>query len=192
MVPRMLEQVTGKKPDSSLSVDEAVAHGAALYAQTLAPCPGQEVPQASFSVTNVNSHSLGVLASNPRTGQKANRILIPKNSPLPRTVTKVFKTYKPNQHKVVIRVLEGESSRPEVCTQIGVCAIRNLPPRLPAGWPVQVSYTYEANGRLHVTARVKGSRAVVDTNFERENSLPDEELDLWSQYVNEELCNKSE
>jgi len=49
MVPRMLEQVTGKKPDGSLSVDEAVAHGAALYAQTLAPSQGQAVPQASFS-----------------------------------------------------------------------------------------------------------------------------------------------
>ena len=107
-------------------------------------------------------------------------------------ISEVFKTFKPNQQKVVITVLEGESNQPEVCTRIGVCAIRNLPPNLPAGWPVHVSYTYEANGRLHVTARIKGSRARVETDFERENSLPDEVLDLWAGYVNEELQNKSE
>lgn len=190
MVPRMLEQLTGKKPDCSLAVDEAVAHGAALYAQMLAPAQGEAAQPPGFSVTNVNSHSLGILASNPRTGQKTNKVLIPKNSPLPRTVTKVFRTFKPNQHKVVITVLEGESSRPEVCTRLGVCAIRNLPTPLPSGWPVQVSYTYAANGQLHVAARIKGSRAAVEADFERENSLPDEDLELWTQYINEELCHK--
>ncbi len=40
MVPRMLEQLTGKVPDRSISVDEAVAHGAALYAVMLAATQG--------------------------------------------------------------------------------------------------------------------------------------------------------
>jgi molecular chaperone DnaK len=192
MVPRMLEQLTGRKPDCSLAVDEAVAHGAALYAEMLAPRSGQEDEEPAFAVTNVNSHSLGIMGANPHTGQKVNKILIPKNSPLPHSVTKVFKTLKANQQKVVITVLEGESERPEVCTRIGVCAIHNLPPDLPAGWPVQVSYSYEANGRLHVSARVKDSEAKIDTEFQRENSLPDDDLELWTNYVNGELSDLSE
>jgi molecular chaperone DnaK len=187
MVPRMLEALTGKVPDRSISVDEAVAHGAALYAAMLAPGRSEDLNPSSFSVTNVSSHSLGICGTNPETGRKVNQVLIPKNSPLPRTSIKRFKTYKTDQRNVVITVLEGESERPEVCTQIGVCTIRDLPPGLPAGWPLQVSYTYEANGRLHVTARVKDHNAAVTTDFQRENSLPDEDLELWAHYVQEEL-----
>ena len=59
--------------------------------------------------------------------------------------------------------------------------------KLPAGWPVQVSYTYEANGRLHVSARLKGRKEGVTTDFVRENSLPDEDLETWARCIDEEL-----
>src|SRR5205823_3434977 len=131
----------------------------------------------------VNSHSLGIMGTHPRTGEKLNKVLIRKNTPLPCTVTKGFKTFKPNQHEVVIKVLEGDSDKPELCSLVGVCAIRDLPPQLPAGWPVVVSYTYEANGRLHVAARLKGHDAGITTDFQRENSLPDDDLEMWAHYV---------
>jgi molecular chaperone DnaK len=188
MIGRMLQELTAKEPDRSISADEAVAHGAALYAELLCPRQGEATAdeEPRFSVENVNSHSLGILGKQPETGRKRNKILIPKNSPLPRTVSKVFRTFKPNQRSVVIQVLEGESEQTDGCTQIGVCAITDLPPDLPEGWPVQVSYTYEANGRLQVSAKVKGHEAGVSTEFHRENSLPDEDLELWSEYVREE------
>jgi molecular chaperone DnaK len=192
MVPRMLEELTGKPPDRSISVDEAVAHGAALYASMLGPRQSEETNQAEFSVTNVNSHSLGVRSTNPGTGRKINKILIPKNTPLPRTAVKRFKTLKSNQRDVLITVLEGESEHPEVCTQIGVCTIKDLPADLPAGWPVVVSYTYEAKGRLHVSAKIKGHKAAVTTDFTRENSMPDEDLELWAHYVQTELADVPE
>jgi molecular chaperone DnaK len=177
-------------PDRSISADEAVAHGAALYAELLAARGGAAPSAAPFTVTNVNSHSLGILGASLNTGRKLNKVLIPKNSPLPMTATKVFKTGKPNQRSVAIRVLEGESRRPEVCTSIGTCTIRNLPPNLPAGWPVEVCYTYEANGRLHVTARLEGHEVGVTADFERENSLADEDLDLWAHFIEDELGEK--
>jgi molecular chaperone DnaK len=192
MIDRMLEDLTGKPPEHSVSVDEAVAHGAALYAEMLAPRPDKGSEAPAFSITNVNSHSLGIQGAHLKTGRKINKILIPKNSPLPRTATKVFKTAKPNQRNVAIKVLEGESDRPEVCTLIGTCAIRDLPANLPAGWPVEVSYSYEANGRLQVSARVKGHQAGVTTEFQRENGLPDDDLDLWARYAGEELRDLSE
>jgi molecular chaperone DnaK len=187
MVVRMLEELTGKTPDRSISVDEAVAHGAALYAQVLAK-PAAERKSADFSITNINSHSLGIVGTDS-TGHKVNKILIPKNTPLPCTTTKRFKTFKPNQGSVLIKVVEGESPRPEVCSQVGVCTISDLPPNLPAGWPILVSYKYQANGQLQVAAKVKGHGAGISTQFIRENSLPDEDLDMWSHFVEEELSN---
>ena len=86
----------------------------------------------------------------------------------------------------MIKVLEGESKSPEDCTALGTCAIRDLPTELPAGWPVKVSYTYESNGRLHVSASLEGHDASVTTDFERENRLPDEELELWAQFIADE------
>jgi molecular chaperone DnaK len=193
MIRRMLRELSGKEPESSISADEAVAQGAALYAELLAPREGGAAEdEARFTVVNVNSHSLGVLGADPETGRKLNKILIPKNSPLPHTVTKGFKTFRANQRSVVVNVLEGESDKPDLCTSIGVCTIRDLPPDLPAGWPVRVSYTYESNGRLHVTAQLKGYDAAVTADFERENRLPDEDLDLWTQYAAEEMSKPEE
>jgi molecular chaperone DnaK len=187
MVIRMLEELSGKMPERSVSPDEAVAQGAALYAQLLAPRHGEHpADEAKFSLTNVNSHSLGVLSCRVGTGRKVNKVLIPKNSPLPRTVARVFKTARPNQPTVVVKVLEGESERPEACTEIGVCTIRHLPANLPRGWPIRVSYTYAANGQLHVVAKVKGHRAGAAADFERTNSLPREDLELWAHFIEDE------
>jgi molecular chaperone DnaK len=186
MVARMLEELAGKKPDRSISADEAVAHGAALYAAVLAPTgPAETAPQ--FEVTNVNSHSLGILATEPASGKKFNKVLIPKNTPLPFTRKKKFQTYKTGQRAVLIKILEGESDRPGFCTPIGVCTIAALPPDLPAGAPIEVSYTYQANGRLQVQARLRDHDAGVTVEFQRENSLPDDDLEVWSHYVETEM-----
>jgi len=154
MVARMLEKLTGKVPDQSVSADEAVAHGAALYADLLLRKGGPAGDRARFSVTNVNAHSLGLVGIDPRTERRVSKILIPKNTPLPRTVSRRFKTLKPDQRSVRIVVLEGESEIPEACTRVGQCVIRGLPPGLPAGWPVEVRYSYGENGRLNVRGKL--------------------------------------
>ena len=187
MIVRMLQELTGKAPDRSISPDEAVAHGAALYAALLAPSKDAEnTPE--FTVTNVNSHSLGILATDPESGKKFNKILIPKNTPLPFTKRKKFQTYRHGQRAVLIKVLEGESDKPGLCTPIGVCTISDLPADLPAGSPIDVSYTYQSNGRLHLSAKLRGHGAGISTDFQRENSLDDEDLEAWSHLVESELA----
>ena len=185
MVVRMLENISGKPPERSISPDEAVAHGAALYANLLLQ---EKTPHAGpplFSVTNINSHSLGIVGVDPQTGRKRNQILIPKNTPLPTSVARVFKTHKNNQRDVVVTVVEGESERPEACVQVGVFKINNLPPNLSAGTPVEVRYSYQTNGELRVSGKVGSmpSSAEVSTVFQRENSLGDEDMELWTEYV---------
>jgi molecular chaperone DnaK len=179
MVARMLRDLTGKTPDQTASADEAVAHGAALYADLLLRKREPGDRPARFSITNVNAHSLGLASIDPATRRRVNQVLIPKNTPLPHAVSQRFQTLKPGQRSVRIRVLEGESERPEACTQVGDCILRGLPPDLPAGWPVEVCYAYEANGRLRVTGRLVDHDARVQTEFERRDLLSDEEFTLW-------------
>lgn len=185
MVPRMLVELLGKPPERSVSPDEAVAHGAALYANSLVPAADLE--EAAFSVTNVNSHSLGILGTNPDTGKQFNKILIPKNTPLPYTVVKKFQTYRHGQKQVLIKVLEGESERALMCTAVGVCTIGPLPPDLPAGWPIEVSYTYQSNGQLSLSAHLRGYDKGIAMDFQRENSLADDDVEMWAQFVEDEL-----
>src|SRR5262245_4895151 len=183
-VSQMLQELTGKPPERSVAVDEAVAHGAALYANLLMSKRKPSAAAPKFSVTNINSHSLGIVGTDPSTGRKKNQILIPKNTPLPTAVTKTFKTQKPGQQNVVIRVVEGESERPEACIQVGTCTVGGFPANLPAGSPVTVSYAYHADGRLDVSGQVQGMAQPATTSFQRENSMDDAEMQLWSQYIN--------
>ena len=52
---RMLEEVSGKKVDRSLSADESVAHGAAIYASLILAAEGGTPPKVA--VRNVNSQN---------------------------------------------------------------------------------------------------------------------------------------
>jgi len=185
MVSAMLESLTGKTPDSSLSADEAVAHGAALFAglrlRDSEPETGDE--PAEFTVTDVNSHSLGLVGISTETGERANQILIPKNTPLPATTARRFKTLKAGQKSVKIVILEGESELPGACTHVGDAVLRRLPPDLPAGFPVEVRYSYLANGTLSVSAALVGLGASIQTDFLRINEMSEDDITFWVEHL---------
>jgi molecular chaperone DnaK len=179
MIGEMLQRLTGKEPDRSMSADEAVAHGAALYAGMLM----EEGPESlrSCELINVNSHSLGVVGINEQIRQRVNAILIPRNTPIPARVTKVFRTFGDDQRSVVVPVVEGESQQPEYCVALGKCVVRNLPPGLPKGTLIAVSYRYANNGRLSVTARVPSAGQSAEVEFQRGREQVDGDLDDWRQ-----------
>jgi molecular chaperone DnaK len=179
MVQKMLKELTGLDGDTSISPDEAVARGAAIYAQYLLASKGDSGHKPTFDVTNVNAHSLGIQGSDPKTGRKRNKILIPRNTPLPAKKTTRCVTKKVNQDNVVVRVLEGESLDPKECSAIGRTVINDLPPNLPKGWPIDVTYEYGVNGRLHVTAKVRGTDKEVHLELERDESMSADRLNRW-------------
>ena len=124
---QMLRALTGKEPDCSQSPDEAVAHGAALYAGMITSIGGSK---PACELVNVNSHSLGVVGIHPKTGQRAVSVLIPKNTPLPCKVVKAFRAAKADMRGVSVPVVEGESERPEECILLGQCAVARLAARI--------------------------------------------------------------
>ena len=176
-VADMLERESGMKVDRSLSADESVAHGAAIYAGLLLSAGTGRGRVAT--VRNVNSHDLGVLGREPQTGRQRVSVLIPRNSPLPATCTKRFRTGRTGQDSVVIAVVEGGDASGNNATKIGQCVIAGLPPGLPAGTPVEVTFAYQANGRLSVRGLLPGHSLEAELAVERAAGLTDATLHDW-------------
>jgi molecular chaperone DnaK len=180
-VQQMLREISGKEPDMSVSPDEAVAHGAALRAGwLLAQSKGT---RQKYRIRNVNSHSLGVVGTDPATGRKRSGILIPRNTPLPVTARRIFTTQRPNQSSIFVPIVEGESESPDDCVSIGECIVRDLPPHLPAQSPIEVRFTYLENGRLKVHVKVVGGNDEAYQEIARDHVLAGEELLNWRRHV---------
>jgi len=181
MVRAMLKNLTGREPDTSVSADEAVAHGAALHAGLLI-AKSQGKP-TTFKIRNVNSHSLGVVGIDRLTNRRRNGIVIPRNTRLPVTAKRTFKTHKPGQQSIKVEIIEGESPSADDCNPLGKCAVSNLPPNMPAQTPVHVLFHYQPNGRLKVKVSVAESQQEVETEIVRENGLSKEHLDGWRTFI---------
>ena len=180
-VTELLKKLSGREPDASVSADEAVAHGAALHAGLILSRSQGKSP--GFKIKNVNSHSLGVVGTDTKTKRQRNAILIPRNTPLPVTARRVFKTQKAGQRSILVQIVEGESASPDDCVQIGQCAVRDLPSGLPAETPIEVKFRYEENGRLTVDVHVQGTEKALKHEITRENSLTQDQLDSWRNYI---------
>lgn len=184
MVARLLEQLSGQKPDHTVHPDEAVARGAAIFAGYVLRRRDPNAKQ-TFKVVDVNAHSLGIEGIDQRTLRKENIVLIPRNSPLPAKVTEKFVTKTEDQISIVVSVLEGESKVPSQCSMIGRAVLRNLPEHLPKGWPVEVTYEYLTNGRLDVHAKIPGTSRGVELELQREQSMTSERIGRWKKIVEE-------
>lgn len=183
MVPSKLEVLSGRVPDRSVSPDESVARGAAIYASFRLAQRGNAGHPLRFQVIDVNSHSLGIEGVDPITGRRENTIVIPRNTPLPATAIHRFVTRKPNQDSVRIKILEGESLDPRECITIGRAVMREIPPGIPKGHPIEVIYAYEANGRLQVQLRLPHTKRVMTMELQREGSFDDDRIHRWKSIV---------
>ncbi|QDT92514.1 Hsp70 family protein [Gimesia algae] len=177
VVKKMLEQETGLKPEKSLPVDEVVAHGAAIYAGLL-QSESIDIEQ-SIKISNVNSHSLGVLALDQQTNRKKNSVIIPRNTPLPVIRGKRFFTVKENQKRVVVKVIEGGDATGKNATIIGKCIVDNLPKGLPAQSEVLINFSYAQNGRLTVYTRLPQAEREVQVTIERVSGLDESAMREW-------------
>ena len=193
-VPRMLQQLTGKAPSPEISLHTAVAQGAAIHAAMLAAVHRGETSGLSekvrrrlkpVKVENVNSHGLGVVAKNPKDGQDVNHVMIPRNSTLPVEVKKAFKTNSVGQSRVTVQVIEGDSPDPRAGSLVGKCRITGLPPGLPAGSPIEVTYAFDASGRISVSAQEKTSGAQATTEIERAGGLSEAQIEAFAKLAGE-------
>ena len=189
-VENMLKETTGLTPSRDVvKPEEAVAQGACIHAALLearatgdASRLGKAVRDRlrSVNAVDVNSHSLGVKITDPNNRQrKINHIMIPKNTAVPNKVSQRFATNSPNQQRIHVCVLEGDALDPDACTIIGDFRVVNLPPNLPAGSPVEITYEYDKNGRIGATARELTSNREAKTEIVRDSGLTNDNVDAF-------------
>ncbi|MHB8952041.1 MAG: Hsp70 family protein [Pirellulaceae bacterium] len=187
MVSEMILRLSGKRPEVTLSPDEAVARGAAIYAGMLLKT-GSSSAFDRLQLVNVNSHSLGIVGRDLKTKRRVNTILIPRNTPLPARKRKRFPLAKKNQRCVVIPIVEGEARHPDDCVHLGNCVIDDLPTDLLAGTQVVVEYSLDASGLITVAAEIPGARRGARVQITRDNARTFESLDAWCKTLRAKTC----
>jgi molecular chaperone DnaK len=110
-----------------------------------------------MQVTNITTHTLGVVLWDDAKVEEYVFPMIKKMTTIPTEVKNSFGTAKANMKNAVVRVVEGESTVPGECTELGLCDIE-LPPFLPKGSPVELTYRYDANQVLEVTVDAFGKQ----------------------------------
>ncbi|MBE0536577.1 MAG: Hsp70 family protein [Phycisphaerae bacterium] len=175
LVQQRLQDLCGYAPEVSVNVDECVALGAAIHAglTKLRENPG-EVPQGvagglrDVKLQDVCNHSYGTICApkDSETGQYIieNSIILRKNTPLPCKETQQFFTIVEGQTEVEITITQGEDKDPDYVNKIAT-EVFELPPDRPANRPINVTYSYDLNQRMHCRFEDEDSGRVLEVNF---------------------------
>lgn len=187
MVREMIANISGKEINpNEINPDEAVALGAAVQG-TLRQISEDDTATADVSdavierfigpdgapkvtVTDGATHNLGLVVLNAAR-ESIIHVMIPKMTAIPCEMEDQFGTVDNNQRSVLIEVvqsLEQDQRKNEIELfdeyKLGECTLE-LPPGLPEGSPIHVTYRYNLDQVLEVTAKSLsngGATAVYD------------------------------
>jgi len=144
-VQTLVEKISGKKPSMELHPDEAVSLGAALLGNIIED--GNELSQ--IKISDVNSHSLGIVCLDMERRERYNSIILPRNTKVLTKMSNVYSTISDNQTELEIEVTEGEEEDLDYVFTVGKVLVKIDP--YPKGAPVEVTYEYDNNGVIHIS-----------------------------------------
>ena len=120
----------------------------------------------------------------PLTKRRRNGILIPRNTPLPVTAKRIFKTKsRPASDRSASKSSRAKAPRPTIARRSATARSASCRRICPPGTPVEVLFHYQPNGRLKVRVAIPGTDRQVATEIVRENSLCKEHMDRWRQRI---------
>lgn len=129
-------------------------------------------PAASIRIRDVTAHALGVLAWDDQRHKWVNRIVIPKDTPLPSSRNVLFTTTQDNQTEGRIIILEGEDEDPQYCTILGSgYLLSDIPPRLRGVPRISVILGYDRKAMVHVTVQEMSSGQELSIKIDRKELL---------------------
>ena len=147
-----LEELFGRRPHLAAEPDEIVALGVGL-------CAGIKERAEDLQdlvMTDVCPFSLGVATYN-HTGDRTPHmaILIPRSSMLPASHQERFYTLHDNQHGLRFEIYQGEGYFASENLKLGEVEVR-VPPGPAGEQSAVVTFTYDIDGILHVSAKSSG------------------------------------
>ena len=183
MVREMISEISGKEINPmEVNPDEAVAIGAALQGtlrqiseESAAELPDAVVDrfigadgEAKVTVTDGATHNLGLVILNAQDDEVVH-VMIPKMTTVPCEMADEFGTVNANQSSALIRVVQGlEQDQQETDGttfeehKLGECLLE-LPSGLPRGTRIDVTYKYNLDQTLEVTAQGPDGRVAKAT-----------------------------
>ncbi len=153
-IRRLLKNKFGDKIRYGINPDEVVALGAAVQAGIKAGLFGEE---NEILITDVCQYSLGTsVLGEDYMGM--NRllldVLIKKDTTIPYTNKRTYYTTKDNQTKMKIDAYQGDNQLVENNILIGDFMLEGIPENTAQEEGVEVSFSYDINGILKVTATI--------------------------------------
>lgn len=139
---------------------QAVSFGAALLANRL----HQGGPEQNALLQPVASADLGIRIWDRVLGRPGMEVLVPRNTPLPATVTRSFYTTRPEQVRMVLEFLQrrGEESEPASLGHFAFGPIER--PR--KNFPVEIEVRLREDGTVAVTARDPDTGAAISQELD--------------------------
>lgn len=183
-VSNLIERISGKKPVQKINPDEAVSLGAALQCGILLAQKGEGYllntasgrALAATSISDVTSHSFGVMTYNTYKQKHENTIMIPKNTKIPAEKRERFYTVERGD-SVSLVVLQGEDLEVENCLTIGETEL-DFGVIRPQGYPVNISYRYDENMMIHATITDPATNRRAEIHIVQEGRLTDAQVSL--------------
>jgi molecular chaperone DnaK len=142
LVQHAVEQFFGREPNKGVHPDEVVALGASIQGMALT----QEA--SDMILLDVTPHTLGIMVVGGYFEE-----LIPLNTTVPTSRSKVFTTVRDNQTAVKILVMQGESHRADENELLGEFILTGL--RKAQAGQVEIEVTFEINADGIVSVHAK-------------------------------------
>jgi len=161
-----VEEFFGRQASRGVNPDEVVAVGATIQGAALT---GEVDDVLLLDVTPL---SIGV-----ETGGGVFTALIPRNTTIPTSAQEIFTTSVDNQNFVPIHVLQGERAMAADNRSLAEFELTGIPPA-PRGVPkIQVIFTIDANGILHVEATDLGTGLTTEVSITPHSGLNTDQID---------------
>ena len=179
-----IAELTGRQADTidtSQVSDQVMERAQQEVARDSGLKIGMVKKYTEMEVTNVASHSFGIIARDPRTNLDVIANLVRVNQPVPATQTQMFSTVEAGQLQALLTVMENGYDAESVSDtsageEIGN-AVLNLPPGMPINTPVEVTFELNREGRLHVIGRHVVSGALIETTIQTKRGMNEEEVE---------------
>lgn len=146
-----------------------------------APADASPLPQVRF----VTAHGVGIKVK--ANGEWRNVVLISKNSSVPSTQTKRFRTTGTplgTVSHIAIEITQGDTPNVDLVEILGVGAIA-VPANEAAGQPVDVTLEFDAQGRLHARAIYVATGKEMSMSIAVRGGLQEEEVDMYKTFMQE-------